>query len=41
MSYPTTLQEAIRILNAVRAGCGRYIPAPIVNYCLALTGDLV
>ena len=41
MNYPATLLEAVRILNAVRAGAGRHIPAPIINYCLALTGDLV
>lgn len=41
MSYPTTKREAICILNAVRAGVGKHIPAPIINYCLALTGDLV
>ena len=41
MNYPTTLLQATRILNAVRAGAGRHIPTAIVNYCLALTGDLV
>lgn len=41
MSYPTTYTEAVRILNAVRAGVGKHIPAPIISYCLAMTGDLV
>jgi len=41
MKYPETHEQAVRILNAVRAGAGRHIPVPIINWCLALTGDLV
>jgi hypothetical protein len=40
MSRPKTVEEARRILNAVRAGCGKHIPLPIIDFCLALTGDL-
>ena len=40
MTRPTTKTEANNILNAVRAGCGKHIPSWIVNYCLAMTGDL-
>jgi len=41
MTYPATILEANRLLNAVRAGAGRHIPVPVINWCLALTGDLV
>ena len=40
MSRPTTIEEANRILNAVRAGCGQHIPLPIIQFCLTMTGDL-
>ena len=41
MRYPTTRLEAERLLNAVRAGCGKHIPLRVIDFCLALTGDLV